>query len=379
MADVTTKTFDELVQDQATAIQALAPVTIDVGVGTVLRAIVESSAGLTLWLEGLILRVLAMTRAATSTSADLDSWVADFGLTRVAGSAATGNATFSRNVTTQAALVPVGTQIDTSDGARTFVVVRDTANVNYQVANDAYRINTGVGSISVPVRDTVAGAAGNLIAFALTKLTSPIQYVDSVTNPLPFTNGSDPETDAALRDRFVAFLASLSRGTVGAIGFAVSSVEGVASYSIVENTQINGTTDYGFFYVVVDDGSGVPSSALLSAVNEAVENYRAVGVRFTVVAPIVQTVNITANIKVASGYAASDVKAAAEAGIRAYVAGLGLGASLYYTKVVNAAYESSAGVVNVSGVLVGGSGSDVAPSSPRIVVRPGTVTVTVVS
>lgn len=379
MADVTTKTFDELVQDQATAIQALAPVTIDVGVGTVLRAIVESNAGLGLWLEGLILRVLAMTRAATSEDTDLDTWVEDFGLERVAGTAATGNVTFSRNVTTQVGLVPVGTEIDTDDGSRTFTVQRDTANVNYVATSDAYRLNTSVASISVPVKDNATGTAGNVSANRLTKLTSPLQYIDSVTNPLPFTNGTDPESDADLRARFVAYLASLSRGTLGAIGFAVSSVEGVTSYKIVENLQVNGSTDYGFFYVVVDDGSGAPSSDLLSAVTSEVELYRALGVRFAVVAPVVQTVNISASITVAQGYVDSDVKLAAETALQEYVASLGLGDTLYFTKVPATVYESSPGIVNVSNVVVGGGSADIVPANPRTVVRPGTVSLTVVS
>lgn len=379
MPDVTTKSFDELVQDQATAIQAVAPVTIDAGVGTVLRAIIESNAALGLWLEGLILRVLSMTRAATSNDLDLDSWVADFGLARIAGTPASGNVTFSRAVTTQAALVPVGAEIDTADGSRTFTVIRDTANVNYVSTSDGYRLNIGVGSISVPVQDTASGAAGNLSATTLTKLTSPVQYVDAVTNPLPFTNGTDAEPDDMLRERFVAYLASLSRGTLGAIGFAASSVEGVTSYAIVENKQVNGTDDYGFFYVVVDDGSGAPPSTLLDDVYDAVEGYRAVGVRFAVVAPIVTTVNVTANIKLASaGYVSSDVLLEATDALKSYIASLDLGEPLYFTKVANTIYEASEGIINVSSVLVNGATADIVPSSARTVVRPGTVTLTVV-
>lgn len=378
MADVTTKPFDELVQDQATAIQAKAPVTIDVGVGTVLRALVESNAALGLWLQGLILRVLAMTRAATSETTDLDSWVADFGLARVGGTAATGNATFSRNVTTQVAVVPVGTEIDTVDGSRTFAVTLDTANPAYVSSLGGYRLNVGTASITVPVQDTVTGAAGNVSAATLTRLTTPLAFIDAVTNASPFVNGTDPESDALLRDRFVAYLASLSRGTLGAIGFAVSVVEGVTSYVIVENFQVNGTQDYGFFYVVVDDGSGAPSSTLLTNVATAVEDYRAVGVRFTVVAPVVQTVNVTANFKVASGYVAADVKVAAEDALEAYIASLAIGETLPFTKVSSVVYESSDGIINVSSVLVNGATADIVPSTARTVVRPGTVTLTAV-
>src|SRR5690348_9734731 len=80
-----TKTFDQLVSSQATAMQASAaqggsPKLLDFTVGSVLRAIAEAVASaLGLFLQGLVLQVLALTRFATSNDDDADSFAADFG------------------------------------------------------------------------------------------------------------------------------------------------------------------------------------------------------------------------------------------------------------------------------------------------------------
>lgn len=131
MANITTQDFTTLVRNQVTAIQGAAKALVDLTVGSILRAIVETNAAVILWLQGLILQLLAITRAATSSGADLDSWVGDFGLTRLAAVAASGQVTFARFTPTQQAVVSVGTTIQTGDGAQQFVVTLDTTNPNY--------------------------------------------------------------------------------------------------------------------------------------------------------------------------------------------------------------------------------------------------------
>ena len=74
------RTFDAIVTSAAAAVQGAATQVLDLTVGSVLRAILEANAGLGLWLQWSILQLLQTTRAATSTGADLDSWVGDFGM-----------------------------------------------------------------------------------------------------------------------------------------------------------------------------------------------------------------------------------------------------------------------------------------------------------
>src|SRR3954447_25939761 len=90
------KSFDQLVQDMSAALQGTAAAFKDVSVGSVIRALFEANAGVVLWLQWLILQVLSQTRAATSIGGDLDSWMADFGLSRLPAVPATGTVTLSR-------------------------------------------------------------------------------------------------------------------------------------------------------------------------------------------------------------------------------------------------------------------------------------------
>lgn len=135
---ITTQDFVTIVRNQVTAIQGAASSLVDMTVGSILRAVVEANAAVVLWLQGLILQLLATTRAATSSGADLDSWVADYGVTRLAGVAATGQVTFSRFTATQQAEIPVGSSVQTADGSQVFTVTADTTNPAYSARSGAW-------------------------------------------------------------------------------------------------------------------------------------------------------------------------------------------------------------------------------------------------
>ena len=105
MANIQSQSFTTLVTNMVTAIQANASIALNLTVGSVLRAIVEAVAGMGLWLQAQIAYVLTITRAATSNGPDLDSFVNDFGLFRLAAVAAVGNLTFSRFSTVGSAVV----------------------------------------------------------------------------------------------------------------------------------------------------------------------------------------------------------------------------------------------------------------------------------
>src|SRR5277367_1212082 len=88
--------FTTLVQNMAASVQSSAAQLLDLTVGSTLRAILEANASVALWMQWLILQVLQTTRASTSAGTDLDSWMADFSLTRLPAVAATGVVTFTR-------------------------------------------------------------------------------------------------------------------------------------------------------------------------------------------------------------------------------------------------------------------------------------------
>ena len=302
MATLSTQDFTTLVRNMVTAVQAGANTLINLNVGSVLRAILEAVAGVILWLQGLIIYTLTLTRAATSVGSDLDSWMADYGLIRISAVAASGQVTFSRFTNTTQAIIPVGAVVQTADGSQSFTVIADTTNSAYNATLGGFVVAASVSSLAVTVTAVNAGSQGNVGAATITSISNAISGIDTVSNAAAFANGIDAETDIALRIRFVLYLASLSKGTKTAIGSAIANVQQGIQYKLVENYDYNGTLDYGFFYAVIDDGTGYPSSTLLSTVSNAIDAVRGLTTRFAVFAPVVVTATPTMVLTTGSGY-----------------------------------------------------------------------------
>jgi uncharacterized phage protein gp47/JayE len=369
-----TQDFATLVRNQVTAIQAQAVSLVDFTIGSVLRALVEANAAIALWLQGLVIKLLQASRASTAADADLDSWMADYGITRLPGQAATGTVTLSRFSTGSQVIVPVGATVQTSDGETTYAVIVDTTNVNWSAPLGAYVMGALVSSINVPVQAQTTGAAGNAMAGTVSVIVGALPGVDTVTNAAPFASGANAETDDELRARFVNYLASLSKATKAAIGVAVQSVQQGLTYTLVENQDFAGNSLLGYFYVVVDDGSGAPSSGLLANVQAAIDAVRPVGSAFGVFGPSVVTANATISITTAAAYDHTTTANVVAAAITSFLNALPLGQGLSYSRLIQVAYDASPGVTNVFGVLLNGAVLDLSVTSKQII-KAGTVTV----
>lgn len=365
--------FLALVEGMAASVQGSCTQLLDFSVGSVLRAIMEANASVALWLQWLVAQVLSMTRASTSVGADLDSFMADYGVTRLPAVAASGYVQFYRQFTGYATQIPVGTIVRTGDGTLLFAVTADPTNPAYVASASAFTLAASALSVTVPVQAQVAGAAGNVLAGAIQLLSSAIGGVDGVTNPSALTGGLDAETDTALRTRFQAFLDSRSRATPVAVGYAVASVQTGLRWNLAENISASGGAMPGNFVLTVDDGSGAPPAALLSLVATAVDLVRPVGTSFAVLAPTPIIVDVSMTISVSSVTLASAAAAISQA-IQSYIAGLGLGGSLPVTRVAQLAYDSIAGVANVTGISINGMSSDLT-APPNGVLLFGTVVV----
>lgn len=371
---LTTKSFTQLVSDATTAAQGYARQALDMSVGSVLRAIFEATSATVLWLQSLGLQILATTRASTSSGADLDSWMADFGLSRLAAIPATGLVTFARFTATSEAVIPVGTTVQTADGTQTYTVMADSTLTYYSAARGAYVLPATVPSAVVAVQAINAGAQGNAVAGAVSVITTSLPGIDTATNAAGLSNGADAESDEAFRARFQMYLQSLSKATKGAIGYAVSSYREGLTYSLVENQNKDGTAHDGFFYVVVDDGSGAPSDTLLAGVYNAIDAVRAFTVSFAVFAPDVVTAAVQLSITTAAGYDHATVVADVVTALQNYINTLPLGTPLNYTRLAQVAYDTSPGITNVNGMLINGTTFDL-EVSPSQVVKSGLVSV----
>jgi uncharacterized phage protein gp47/JayE len=365
MSVLSLRTFDDLVGTMAGAVQGACSQLVDLTIGSVLRVVLEANASVALWMQWLILCVLQTTRAATSTGGDLDSWVGDFGVSRLPGVAAAGAVTFARFTPTIAALVPVGALVRSLDGTQTFAVLSDVTNTAWSAAQNGYLIAAGTATVSVPVQAQAIGQAGNVQIGAIAQLVSAMPGVDTVGNAAPMVGGADAETDAALRARFAGFLDSRNRATPLAVANAILSVRQGLTYAISQNVDPAGMPRMGFFTITLNDGTGSPPSALLTAVAAAVDPVRPIGTSFAVVAPQLVPVTVTMQVSVVPTVAADVVDAAVEAALVAFIDGLAIGAPLPISRLAQVAYDTDAAITNVTNVMVNGGRGDltVAPTA----------------
>jgi uncharacterized phage protein gp47/JayE len=362
---VSVQNFVTLVENQVAAAQGFCKTLIDFTIGSILRALVEANAAQGLFLQAQALQVAALTRAATSQGSDLDSFFADFGFERLAASFSSGNVTFARFTYTAQALLSVGAIVQSFDGSQQFTVLADPTNAAYNASLSAYVVPAGTPGITVLAQSNTAGSAANVAAGTITQIVTSGLSFDSVTNASPFEGGADAETDPAFRARFALWLSSLSKATRTAILYAVNSVQAGLSQSLVENTTYSGTATSGYFYDVVDDGSGSPPSSLLSAVSTAIDNTRALGISFSVFTPTTITANVGMTIATASGYTHSAVTALVQAALTTYIHSLGLGVGLSYSRLAQVAYDASSGVTNVTAITLDGGTADLAATNQQ--------------
>jgi hypothetical protein len=370
------KGFSQLIEDMGAALQSSASNVIDVSVGSVVRAIFEANASVVLWLQWLLVQVLQSTRASTSSGPDLDSWMLDFGLTRLPAIASTGIVTFSRFTTNLPATLPVGTLVKTTDGSLSFSVTEDQSISIWQASSSAYILPSGVVSADVPVVCTSNGMIGNVLTGSITIIAASLPGIDLVYNANPCSNGADPEDDQAFRGRFQGYIASRSRATLVAVQNAVANVRQCLNVSIMENTDSSGNPETGSFLVVLDDGTGYPSADLLSMVASAVDAVRPIGTRFSVIAPGVLVVSVTMSAGLISTAIPSQIIASIRNHVASYLDALPIAAGASITRVAQSAYLAGSTVINISNVELNGLATDIVVG-PLTVIKSGQITVTV--
>lgn len=364
--------FTTLVQNMAAAVQGSATALVNLTTGSVLRAILEANASLALWIQWLIVQVLATTRAATSNDLDLDSWVEDFGMTRLPGQGAVTLVTFSRVTSGFQAVIPVGAQVKTGDATVTFAVLPDPTNPAYSAASATYTLTASSSALTVPVQAIVPGTSGNVQAGAISLLATAMPGIDLVTNPNPAVSGMDAESDNALRGRFANFIDSRSRATPAAIAYTIQSLQQGLTYFLAENTDPSGSLRPGYFTVTVNDGSGVPPPSLINAISAALEAVRPVGTQFAVQPPTVLIANISLTLSTPTvNHAAAQLNVATA--IQTFLAGLPIGAALPLSRVAAIAYSADPAVTDVTDLSINGAGDLTPPVSG--VIMAGTITV----
>lgn len=318
------------------------------------------------YLTALALAIVAAARLSTSTGGDVDTFVADYGLTRLPAIAAQGTVTLGAlTAPSQSVAIAAGTVIQVQGGAIQYQLIADTTQAAWNASLNAYVLPVGQTSISATAQALIGGSAYNAPANALTQFATPVGGVDTVTNPGAIINGLDAESDAALKARFALFFPSLSQGTDAAVQYAAMSVKQGLSLKVLSNVNQNGAAQNGFFTVVVADNGAAPSAALLAQLTTQILAVRALTVNFAAVAPSFVTVDYAMTLElVANPTEPTDtIVSNVETAVSAYINGLGLGtAAVPLLKVGQVAIDADPNVASITpGTLtLNGAAADLA-------------------
>jgi uncharacterized phage protein gp47/JayE len=389
------QSFTTIVQQQVAAIQSAVAsaangvaVFLSFVIGSLELARVEATAGVAMWLQSLVMQLLAVTRLSTSKGTDVDSFIADFGCPpREQAVAATGQVVFSRFTPTTAATIPAGVYTPnasgmgggysggamtlTADGTQPFQVIPDPTQTYWNAAQNAYVIPAGVTSAQATVQAQNAGAQGNVAAGSITTISTAIVGVDTVTNPNPFANGVNQESDAAVMARFQIWVQGLRAAIAAAVESAIEGVQQGIQYEIVENQTLGGVTQYGFFYVVISPYTQSLHDAVYSAINAI----RGLSITFAVYAASSLTANIAVSVSAAAGYTQANVEAAVTTAIQSFIASIPLGGTLSWSQLYCVIWGVPGVASPVNGLTINGGTSDLVATQQQIMTA-GSISVT---
>jgi hypothetical protein len=274
--------------------------------------------------------------------------------------------------------------VQTPGGAITYQVIADLTNPNYVALYNAYILPPRTASITVTMQAVIAGTAQNVQANQLTVPLTSIFGITGVTNTLAIVDGENAETDASYRARFVDYIDSLSKATYDAILAAVGGVQSGLKVQLFENViAVNNPPTsfivasssnyfaYGNFVVLIDDGSGAPSTALCDQVFDVLfGNVRAFTVRYQVLGPDIIHPQIIIPLRLGPNGSPEVDNPIVQAAVLSFLNSQSIGGGttgpgnatgyLYAGDLVDICYSSDANVIGVelNGVTIGGVNAD---------------------
>jgi uncharacterized phage protein gp47/JayE len=143
----------------------------------------------------------------TKAGLELDQFVGIFGFGRLQGAAAKGTITMTlSNASASVMNIPQNSQYYTTAG------LAGSTTTLYFSSLQAVTIPAGQFTCSIPAQCTTVGTAGNVPPDSITSQSAALG-ASTVTNLQAFTGGTNVETDAALRQRFMDTLLRNIAGT----------------------------------------------------------------------------------------------------------------------------------------------------------------------
>lgn len=257
---------------------------------------------------------------------DLTVRCRDSSVERDQGDAATGIVSFTRAAPGAGGTIPAGTRVASAQDPITGAFATFTTNT-------ALVFNAADLSKSVAVTCTQIGSLGNVGAAQVNRILDTLfSSAFTATNSVTMAGGTEREEDPDLRTRTKLFPQTLSKGTVDALLYGAKLVDGVKRASIV----VDETT--GVINLYVSDANGNSNQALADAVSLAfVNDWRGAGDIVNVIAATLYTVDVSITLTVKAGVDVNAIIDLVSQAIKARVARLNPGETLYRDMISSAA------------------------------------------
>jgi len=215
------------------------------------------------------------------------------GVTRLPATSATGNVKF---VGQPGILVKAGTQVTTQSSTNAPAITFKTTEEG---------VINAEGEVVVRAECTEPGTAGNVPAGVIVLMAEPVEGIMAVTNPDPFTGGTDIEDNDAFRERILdAWRLPVTSGNKYHYKLWAREVQGVGEAKDLTKWNGPGTVKV----VIVDGNKRAANLELLDAVTTHIEEMRPIGATVTVASAAEKQINITAEVTLAGGYTIAQVQ-----------------------------------------------------------------------
>lgn len=366
------KTFEVLVQEALQRLKNAGSRISNLNIGGIFRTLTELAMQGLADLYNLLGDVVSQGFIDSATGAWLDLKVAEVGIARNLAVKTEGNITAGRADTSAVAVIPVGTIMATERSPQ-------GEELRYFVTQEVI-IPKLVAEAQVPVRAEFPGSRYNVSDGMISKLTTHIAGIDYVRNDSGWitTEGTDEETDEALRERYRLRWNELSQGgtRLAYISWA-RTVSGVADVAVDDQfPRGQGTVD-----VIITGSGGAPSQALIDQVQAYIDERKPITADALVKGPrqLEQDIAVTLLLPKTRGDATA-TQSAADNLIRALSAPnsaaendwLHIGEGLYRSRIISL-LMSLQDVLNVS---VNQPVADVIPAADELItIRNVTVTI----
>ncbi len=217
------------------------------------------------------------------------------------------------------------------------------------------------GELLLPIEAMMPGVEGNVPANTITEITNPIAGVESITNPAALSEGTNIETDAELRERYIKSVARGGASTLASIRASLLELTGVRAALVLENSSsaeddegrppksiecyvLGGNPDNIGEAILSTKAAGIETVGTQSvSVKDIAGNPHTVNFTFAEEVPIYCRVNISKSTlypldgddRVRTELIKHIGGTDADGNI---YSGLGMGQELVYTKLINSAY-----------------------------------------